>query len=215
MTAIKICGLTCMEDALWATQCGADLLGFICWPGSLRYIAPGPLREITHALRQGGCRATLVGVFVNQKPDQMRRIAQACGLDFVQLHGGETPAYAAALGLPYLLARRVRTADDLAGLADYTPWGVVLDSYDPRRPGGTGQPWRWDLLAEGQTCAERLILAGGLAPENVGAAIRAVHPWGVDVATGVERTPGRKDPARVAAFIQAVREEDARGCCEN
>ncbi len=210
MTRIKICGLTRLEDALWAARCGADLLGFICWPGSSRYIAPAPLAELTQELRAQGCRALRVGVFVGQEPAHVRDVAARSALDLIQLHGGESAEYAAALGLPYLLARPVRAADDLAGLDGYAPWGWLLDSYDPERPGGTGQPWRWGLLQQASHVHGRVLLAGGLAPENVRAAIRAAHPWGVDVATGVERAPGIKDPARVAAFIQAVREEDSR-----
>jgi phosphoribosylanthranilate isomerase len=208
MTAVKICGLTRLEDALWAAHCGADLLGFICWPGSPRYIAPGPLRELVEALRAEGCPLPLVGVFVDQALSDVREVSSVCGLDMVQLHGGEPAAYAAAIGLPYLLARRIRQASDLAGLEAYDPWGLVLDSYDPGRPGGTGQPWRWDLLAEAQALPERVILAGGLTPENVRVAMRVARPWGVDVATGVERAPGVKDPERVAAFVAQVREED-------
>lgn len=210
MTAVKICGLTRLEDALWAARCGADLLGFICWSGSPRYVAPGALAEITQGLRAEGCQTPLVGVFVGQALAYVRQVARLGGLDMVQLHGGESAAYAAALRLPYLLARRVRQASDLAGLEAYDPWGVVLDSYDPARPGGTGQPWRWDLLAQAHSLPERVILAGGLAPENVRAAIRAARPWGVDVATGVESAPGVKDPELVAAFIDQVREEDVR-----
>jgi phosphoribosylanthranilate isomerase len=210
MTSIKICGLTRLDDARWAARCGADLLGFICWPGSARHIAPQGLAEIVETLREEGCRATLVGVFVHQALTYVRHVAIGCGLDLVQLHGDESPTYAAALGLPYLLARRVRTVDDLSGLDAYAPWGLVLDSYDPARPGGTGRPWRWELLQQASLADERVVLAGGLAPENVRAALRAARPWGVDVATGVESAPGIKDPARVAALIHAVREEDAR-----
>jgi phosphoribosylanthranilate isomerase len=208
MTAVKICGLTRLEDARWAAHCGADLLGFLFWPGSSRYIAPERAARITRALRAEGCRALLVGVFVGQEPDHVRSVALQCGLDLVQLHGGESPAYAEALGLPYLLARRVRSADDLTGLDAYPPWGLVLDSYDPTRPGGTGRTWRWELLEEATGLPERLLLAGGLTPDNVATAIRTAHPWGVDVASGVEAAPGIKDPERVAAFIHSVREED-------
>ena len=208
MTAVKICAITRLEDARWAARCGADLLGFIFWPGSARYIAPERAARITDTLRAEGCQALLVGVFVGQEPTHVRAVAAECGLDLVQLHGGESPAYCAGLGLPYLLARRIQNMDDLDGLDTYAPWGLVLDSYHPSQPGGTGQTWRWELLEEASGLPKRLLLAGGLTPGNVAQAMRTARPWGVDVATGVEAAPGIKDPLRVAKFLQRVRRED-------
>ena len=208
MTAVKVCGLTRIDDARWAARCGADLLGFLFWPGSPRYIPPERAARITRALRAVGCQARLVGVFVDQEPAHVRSVTGLCGLDLVQLHGSESPAYCRELGLPYLLARRVRSASDLAGLDAYAPWGLVLDSYDPAQPGGTGQTWRWELLDGAIGLPERLLLAGGLTPDNVATAIRTARPWGVDVASGVETAPGIKDPRRVSEFLQRVRQED-------
>lgn len=210
MTTIKICGLTSLDDAQWAAHCGANLLGFICWPGSPRYATPKRIAEIAGALRSRGCGSRLVGVFVDQELAHVRHTAYYCGLDLVQLHGNESPDYAAALGLPYLLARRVRDVADLTGLTDYRPYAVLLDGYDPTMPGGAGRPWPWELLKQAGPRAQRVILAGGLTPENVREAMRIARPWGVDVASGVESAPGIKDPGRVAAFVRAVREEDAR-----
>lgn len=209
MTVVKICGLTCLEDALGAWECGADLLGFIFWPPSRRSIAPEKAAGITQTLRQQGCNALLVGVFVNQPLEYVRHVYAVCGLDLVQLHGDESPAYAAALGLPYLLARRVRDANAVAGLSAYEPWGFVLDAYDPEQPGGTGRAWAWEIFAHGKL-PPRTLVAGGLTPENVRLALRTLHPWGVDVASGVEIAPGIKDLAKVEALIRYVREEDAR-----
>ena len=208
MTAVKICGLTRSTDAFWAWRQGADLLGFILWPQSARAVSADSAAEITQSLRTAGCRAKLVGVFVNEEPERVHATVTQCDLDLVQLHGGETPQYAHAMGLPYLLARRVRGTDGLGDLAGYKPWAFLLDSYDPMLPGGTGVPWAWDQLGHRLSATDRFILAGGLTPENVRVAMRTLHPWGVDVASGVERAPGIKNPKRVAEFIQRVREED-------
>lgn len=207
MTMVKICGLTRLEDAKWAWECGADLLGFIFWPSSRRYISPEGAAAIIQTLRHEGCKALMVGVFVNQALEDVRRIYAECGLDLVQLHGEETPSYAAALGLPYLLARRMRDAAAVDWAA-YEPWALVLDAYDPEQPGGTGRPWAWEILRG--KLPPRTLVAGGLNPENVRTAVRILHPWGVDVASGVESAPGIKDPKKVEAFIRCVREEEIR-----
>lgn len=206
MTVVKICGLTNLEDARWAAQCGADLLGFIFVPSSPRYIAPGKAAAITAKLADEGCAACFVGVFADEPVEAVRRVAATCALRLVQLHGHETPEYAQLLGLPVIVARRVRETIPWEELAAFRPWAYLLDSYDPQRLGGTGQPWPWELLAEGGQRLKRVILAGGLTAENVGRAIRWARPWGVDVSSGVEASPGRKDPAKVERFIRSVRE---------
>ena len=206
MTVIKICGLTTLEDARWAARCGADLLGFIFVPSSPRYVTPDKVAEITGALAAEGCTARFVGVFADEPAEAVRQIATACALHLVQLHGQESPPYVRSLGLPAIVARRVRGAIPWEELASFRPWAYLLDSYDPRRPGGTGQPWPWELLAEGGRRLGRVILAGGLRPENVGEALRRARPWGVDVSSGVEASPGCKDPDKVARFIRQVRE---------
>jgi len=223
MTVIKICGLTNLEDARWAAQCGADLLGFIFVPSSPRYVTPDKVAEITKSLADEGCPAHFVGVFADEPLGSVRQIAVTCALHLAQLHGHETPAYVHELGLPpnapdwigggglpVIVARRVRGAIPWEELSRFHPWAYLLDGYDPQRLGGTGQPWPWELLAEGSRKLDRVILAGGLTPENVGEALRRARPWGVDVSTGVEARPGRKDSAKVERFIRRVREADLR-----
>jgi len=202
MTAVKICGLTSYADAQWAWQCGADLLGFIFVPASRRYIAPARAGAIIRALTDAGCTAQFVGVFADEPLESCRAIADACALSLIQLHGQETPAYAAALGRPAIVARRVRERVPWDELAQYGAWAYLLDSYQEHALGGSGQTWQWGLLAEsGRRPALRLILAGGLTPANVGAAVQQVQPWGVDVCSGVERAPGQKDAQKVQRFI--------------
>jgi tryptophan synthase beta subunit len=215
MTQIKICGLTNYADAQWAWQCGADLLGFIFVPSSRRYVSPAHAGEIIRTLKAAGCSAQYVGVFADEPLESCRAIAQSAGVDLVQLHGNESPAYAEALGLPFILARRVRDGVPWDQLAGYAAWAYLLDSYQEGTLGGTGQTWRWDLLGDAGA-GRRIILAGGLTPANVAAAIRQAQPWGVDVASGVERAPGEKDQAKVQQFIAAARAAsaaapDARG----
>ena len=214
MTMIKICGLTVLEDARWAWRCGADLLGFIFVPSSPRYIAPEKVARITEALTAEGCQARFVGVFAGETVETVQQIASTCSLHLVQLHGEETADYVRRLGLPAIIARRVRDHvawDELAtayrGL-EREVWAYLLDSYDPHRLGGTGQVWNWDLLPGSTDRPLRWIIAGGLTPDNVALALRRARPWGVDVSSGVEASPGRKDPARVARFIQQIREEE-------
>ncbi|MFO7697776.1 MAG: phosphoribosylanthranilate isomerase [Anaerolineae bacterium] len=210
MTAVKICGLTRVEHALWAAECGADLLGFIFYPASPRAVAPEQAAEIAAAIRSVAAQAAplMVGVFVNESQDVVRDVYARCNLDLVQLHGDESPEAARALGLPYILARRMGQPGVLLGLDEYAPWAYLLDSYDPSRAGGSGAPWDWNALDKQLPAGTRCILAGGLTPGNVQDGLRAVRPWGVDVASGVEQRPGVKNPDRVAAFIRQVKEYD-------
>lgn len=210
MTVIKVCGMTRTEDALDGGACGADLLGFIFYHASPRYISPEKAAEIAQAVRveHPSGSPLLVGVFVDAPAEQVRAVYAQCGLDLVQLHGDESPAYAASLGLPYILARRVGRPGALENLDHYEPWAYLLDSYDPARPGGSGEAWRWSRMETTLPHGARLVLSGGLTPANVQEGLRAVRPWGVDVASGVEQRPGIKDPERVAAFIARVKEYD-------
>jgi phosphoribosylanthranilate isomerase len=208
VTQVKICGLTNLEDARWACRCGANLLGFNFVPASPRYVTPESVVKITSGLATEDWPVRFVGVFANETMGVVHHVAETCSLDYVQLHGNETPDYAAALNLPFILARRVRGVPSWADLSSYDAWAYLFDAYDPCSLGGTGRTWQWDLLKDWPERPERIIVAGGLTPENVGAAIRQVKPWGVDVSSGVEASPGRKDPAKVERFIQRVREED-------
>jgi len=204
MTVVKICGLTNLEDARWACRCGADLLGFVFVPSSARCVPAARVAKIIHALTSEGYRARPVGVFANQPLDALRRTAEMCSLQLVQLHGGEGPGYAHALGLPFIVARRVRDRVPWEELSEYQAWAYLLDSYDPGKLGGTGHAWRWEMLGDPQPDV-RLIVAGGLTPDNVASAIRQARPWGVDVSSGVEASPGRKAPAIVERFVREAK----------
>jgi phosphoribosylanthranilate isomerase len=213
MTAVKVCGLTNLDDARWAAECGADLLGFILVRSSPRYIAPSDLAHIIAVLRAESCQAQFVGVFADEDRETVQQVVQTCGLSYVQLHGDESPAYARGLSVPTIIARRIHMRIPWDEMAAYGAWAYLLDSFDSQRLGGTGHAWRWDLLRADQpqtagVAQIRVILAGGLNPDNVTFAIHQAMPWGVDVSSGVEAQPGRKDPVKVARFIQCVREEE-------
>jgi len=209
MTKVKICGLTNLEDARHAARCGADLLGFIFVSSSPRYVESKQVQAIIAALRAERCPALTVGVFADQPASVIRETVARCGLDRVQLHRQETPERFCELGVPILRAARVRERVPWEELSAWRAWAYLLDAYDPHRLGGTGQAWRWELLANKPPDAGRILVAGGLTPDNVAQAIRQAQPWGVDVSSGVEAAPGRKDPALVERFIRIVREETA------
>ncbi len=209
MTAVKICGLTNLEDARWARQCGANLLGFVFVRSSPRYVPPAEAAEVTRQLVGEGCDALLVGVFAGESIRVVRQIVESCMLNLIQLHGGETPDYAHALGVPVIVARRVHKQVPWDELSAYAAYAYLFDSYDPRKLGGTGQPWRWDLLRNRPEVPAKVIVAGGLTPENVALAIDQARPWGVDVSSGVEACPGRKDPDKIERFIQNANQAGA------
>jgi phosphoribosylanthranilate isomerase len=205
MTRVKICGITRPEDAELAVSLGAWALGFILWPQSKRAADPAVAAGIARELRR---RAELVGVFVNQPLDEIERYADAIGLSYVQLHGDEGPSFCAAVaqrtGLKVIKAAKVRHAADLRDLERFHTDLHLLDAHVPGMAGGTGQTWDWSLLS-GRRSKTPFLLSGGLTPDNVAAAIEAVHPWGVDVASGTEASPGVKDPARLEAFLEATK----------
>jgi phosphoribosylanthranilate isomerase len=210
MIAVKICGLTNLQDARSAWQSGADLLGLVFVPSSPRYIAPAEAAQIIHALVSEGCALRFVGVFADAPCEMVQRVMRECALHLAQLHGHELPSYARAIGPEVIVARRVREGFSWDELAPYEAWAYLLDSSIPGQLGGTGQSWRWDLLPKDDRPFPRIIVAGGLRPENVQEAIRQVRPWGVDISSGVEACPGKKDPSRVRRFIEMVREEEQR-----
>lgn len=210
MIAVKICGLTNLQDARSAWQSGADLLGFMFVPSSLRYIAPAEAAQVIRALASEGCALRFVGVFADAPRELVQRVMRECALHLAQLHGHETPGDARAIGPEVIVARRVSEGFFWAELAPYEAWAYLLDSSVPGQLGGTGQSWRWDLLPKGERPFPRLMVAGGLRPENVQEAIRQVRPWGVDVSSGVELCPGKKDPDRMRRFVEMVREEEQR-----
>jgi phosphoribosylanthranilate isomerase len=204
---VKVCGITRIEDALLAADLGAAALGFVFWPGSPRFVEPARAREIAVALPR---TVVCVGVFVDQDAAYVRTTSAAVGLGAVQLHGHESVEFAAALMEPVIKAVPVREGFQPETL-DALPSSitVLLDAHDPDRRGGTGKVIDWDLAR--QAAGRRpVILAGGLTPDNVGAAVAAVDPYAVDVSSGVESAPGVKDAARLRQFFAAVTEAGNR-----
>jgi phosphoribosylanthranilate isomerase len=203
MVKVKICGITNWTDARRAVAAGADFLGFNFYPPSPRYIAPEKARRIVRRLPE---RITVVGVFVNEPEDKMLQIARAVGLDYLQLHGDESPEQVSRLtpAIPVIKALRVQKSFRPAQLARFKRASAfLLDGFVARRYGGTGKTFNW-AVARRANRNGRIFLAGGLTPQNVAAAIRAARPYAVDVCSGVEARPGKKDPARVKAMMQAV-----------
>lgn len=201
MIFVKICGIKELDDALAAVEAGADALGFNFWRPGERYIAPHAAGRIIERLPAVIMK---VGVFVDEEPEEVRRIARETGLSAVQLHGRETPEYVTGLSsIKSWKAFRVDESFQAARLAAYQVDAFLLDGAGAA-PGGNAAPFDWARAREAREFG-RVILAGGLGPDNVAAAIRAAEPWGVDVASGVESAPGRKDQARMRQFIEAAR----------
>ena len=197
---IKICGITRLPDALHAIEHGAGALGFVFWPQSPRYIAPDRAAGIVAALPPD---VDAVGVFVNESVDGIRAVVAQTGISAIQLHGDEPPDYAQALGWPVLKAITIADADEAA---DAWPPGTtfLVDAADRVRRGGTGTTVDWQHAAA-VARGRRVVLAGGLTPDNVAAAIETVRPFGVDVSSGVEDAPGVKNQDKVARFLASAR----------
>lgn len=202
MVRVKICGITSGEDALHAAASGADALGFVFYDKSPRCVTPAQARTIIAALPP---LVTSVGLFVNETPEKIRATAEQCGLDVIQLHGDEDPDACHYPPHRVVKALRVRDAQSLAGHGAFQVSALLLDAWVPESYGGTGHLGDWEL-AKTVARQRRVILAGGLTPENVADAVRQVHPYGVDVSSGVERAPGKKDPEKVARFIRMAKE---------
>lgn len=207
MVRIKICGITNRKDALMAAEVGADALGFVFVRGSPRFIDPLEAKEIRRHLPPF---LTLVGVFADMTLSEVLRVAEDCLLNAIQLHGEEPPAYCSALKLPVIKAFRLRDAGALKGMEFYRVMALLLDSYRPDRLGGTGCTFDWNLAEEAKRFG-RVVLSGGLNPENVGEAIFRVRPYAVDVSSGVEREPGMKDEGKVRRFIEEVAKANRSG----
>lgn len=202
MVRVKICGITSVADALTCVEAGADALGLNFWSGSVRRVAESEAQAIAAAVRS---RALLVGVFVDAPEPEIVRLRDSLGLGCVQLHGDEPPALLTRL-LPHAYkALRVRGADIQDELARYPGEYVLLDAYVKGMPGGTGATFDWSL-ARDVARSRKLTLAGGLTPDNVADAVRAVRPFCVDVASGVESAPGVKDRALVQAFVERAKQ---------
>ncbi|MCX6069178.1 MAG: phosphoribosylanthranilate isomerase [Chloroflexi bacterium] len=202
MTHIKICGIKTLTDALAAISAGADFLGFNFYLQGLRYIDPADCGQITSVLRKDFAHITLVGVFVNSPVEEVRAILETAHLDLAQLHGDESPQMLAALGGRAFKAFR-GVPENITGLARSAAPALLVDAAVKGLYGGSGVVADWSAAAE---LSKRvpLLLAGGLTPENVAEAVRRVEPWGVDVASGVETSPGVKDSGKMKAFVQEV-----------
>jgi len=223
MTIIKICGLTNLEDARLALEAGADMLGFIFYKPSPRYVSPEDVKEIVRILRKEFNlrrsdqqnrkskivnRKSFVGVFVNYPPKVARQTLNFCNLDLAQLHGDESPDYLRqfngraykAINPPSLTEAETQANAFILHPSSF----ILLDAFHPTLRGGTGRAADREMAAK-IARQHNVLLAGGLSPENVAAAIRQVKPWGVDVSSGVEAYKGKKDPAKLKAFIQAAK----------
>ena len=204
-TAVKICGITRVEDALAAARLGAHAIGLVFYRPSPRYVAPHAAREIIRALPPF---VTAVGLFVDATEDDVREVIAAAPVGLLQFHGSESPQFCRRFGLPYMMAARVRPGTDLLQYArDYhDAKALLLDAYVEGTHGGTGQSFDWSLIP--RTLPLPVVLSGGLDARNVTGAIQQVRPWAVDVSSGVEAAPGMKDAGKIAAFMSGVRNAD-------
>jgi phosphoribosylanthranilate isomerase len=204
-TAVKICGITRLEDALAAARAGAHAVGFVFFEASPRYVAPARAAEIARALPPF---ITTVGLFVDAAADVVREILAQVPLALLQFHGSEPPEYCRQFSRPYIKAVRVRPGVDLLQYARdfHDAKGLLLDAFVEGLHGGSGTAFDWGLIP--RELPLPVVLSGGLTVENVGAAVRQVRPCAVDVSSGVESAKGVKDAARIAAFIRGVRNAD-------
>jgi phosphoribosylanthranilate isomerase len=199
---IKLCGITSASDAAAAAAAGADAIGMVFWSRSPRVVGLDRAAEIARAVPPLVAR---VGVFVDESPQNVAATVAAVGLYVVQLHGNEDAADYRSVGMPIVRAVSLASDEDVArAIALPAEVTVLVDAHDPEKKGGTGAMASWARAAR-VAAARPVMLAGGLTPANVAEAIRAVRPWAVDVSSGVESAPGRKDATKMAAFVAAVR----------
>ena len=199
---VKICGITSAEDAENAVEAGADMLGFMFYPGSPRLISVEMAQAIERRLSPFIVR---VGVFVDPTPEDVISAIHQCGLNLLQFHGRETPEFCRQFGIMTMKAFRIRDAESLREIQNYKTDSFLLDSYVADKAGGTGETFNWELAVEAGKFGKPIFLAGGLKPENVADAVRKVRPFAVDVSSGVEKSPGKKDPKKMRDFVAAVR----------
>ncbi len=197
----KICGMTQIKDAVFAVEQGADAVGFIFYNKSPRSVTMKLAKEIIAQLPPF---VDTVGVFVNESVDRVNKIAEYCGLDLVQLHGEESPAFCRKIRRRVIKAFRVKDLQSIKLLQDYAVSGFLLDTFSDELQGGTGKVFDWNLALPAKKIGP-VIMAGGLTPRNIKQAIRQVRPYGVDVCSGVEKEPGIKDPEKVRAFLENIR----------
>jgi phosphoribosylanthranilate isomerase len=200
---VKICGITNLADALAAAEAGADALGLMFVDNSPRHVSMSVAADIARQLPPFIIK---VGVFVNAPEELVFRAIGECGLNLLQFHGDESPEYCRQFGLISMKAFRIHDAQSLQSLSRYNTDAFLLDSYVARKPGGTGEKFNWDLAVEAKQFGKPVFLAGGLTPENVAEAVRQAQPYGVDVSSGVESSPGKKDISKVRSFITAAKQ---------
>jgi len=201
-TKVKICGITNLADAQAAVAAGTDALGFIFYDKSPRCVTIQQAADISKQLNPFVMR---VGVFVNAQEDFILSAMGKCQLSMLQFHGDEESAFCSQFGIMTMKAFRVRDAETLKGFPKFQTDAYLLDAYSSSTMGGTGKTFNWDLAVEAQKFGKPIFLSGGLTPDNVAEAVRKVRPFAVDVASGVEGSPGKKDHAKVKSFIAAVR----------
>ncbi len=199
---VKFCGITSVQDAEEAVEAGADALGFMFYSGSPRCVTLETAQAIERRLPPFIIRT---GVFVDAPAEEVFSAMHSCGLNLLQFHGRETPEYCRQFGMMTMKAFRIRDAESLHEIPNYDTDAYLLDSYVPEKSGGTGETFNWNLVTQAEDFGKPIFLAGGLTPENVAEAVRTVRPFGVDVSSGVELSPGKKDPKKMRAFVAAVR----------
>jgi phosphoribosylanthranilate isomerase len=205
MTKVKICGITNVSDALKCVEAGADALGLV-FASSPRQVTPQIAKEICRRLPNSVSKA---GVFVNENPPTLLKIARDCQLDYVQLHGLEDQEYFQQLNFPFVKVFRVKNEAILSEIERFQLKLFMLDTFVNGNSGGSGKSFDWEIAVQAKRFGQ-FILSGGLTPENVGSALQKIRPYGVDVSTGVEKFPGRKDLDKVGKFIQEVKRWDSR-----
>ena len=199
---VKICGITNAPDAHAATEAGADMLGFVFYDQSPRCVS---LHAAADIIRQLPLFVVKVGVFVNAPPDFVFRAIADCGLNLLQFHGDEPPDYCLQFGLISMKAFRIHDAESLQALPNYQTEAWLLDSFVADKPGGTGKKFHWEFATEAKKFGRPIFLAGGLTPGNVAEAVATVQPYAVDVSSGVESSPGKKDPTKICEFVANAR----------
>jgi phosphoribosylanthranilate isomerase len=205
MVKVKICGITNISDATSAAECGVDALGFIFYPKSQRYIAPAKVKEMIQKLPPEIIR---VGVFVNQEIHAVKEIVSFCGLHLIQLHGDESPEYCGQFPMSTLIkAVSCQTEEEIQELKNYPVAAILMDARDAGHYGGTGKKSDWRLAIKIKE-THPLILAGGLNKENIREAIERVNPQAVDINSGVETLPGKKDPHKIREIMEIIRATD-------
>ncbi len=205
MTWIKICGITNLEDALETAELGADALGFVFYEKSPRKITKEKAKEIIDKMQTVKQRVVKVGLFVDELEEKVKEITSYCNFDILQFHGDETPDYCKKFPQKIIKAFRIKDKESLVDIPKYEVDYYLLDAYSEVAPGGTGRTFNWDLAKEAKKFGRPIILSGGLNPENIIEALKKVSPFGVDVSSSVEASPGKKDHKKLKEFITKVK----------